>query len=229
MGTQWLSETKTALQTAGFRVQAGYPARFAPALTEAVAAVNPETMEGGCLQGIQVLVISPRGMGLEYGQSRAIQALQAVAADGNRWRFSGWRYEAGIDCWVVELHGVYRGGGYTVHVGQQAQPGVTDFQAERQLGRRLIYPHWAGEPSGAIPGRGGWTFKLTQMLPQNAQEPELGDTAFTLTVQRGTVSQVYQNCYWQFCQVQQLPEGTRVLRKGFALSREVSTSGEDAV
>lgn len=233
MGTQWLSQTAQTLRTAGFRVETGYPARRAVALSDTVAAVNILSMEQNEVQELLVTVLSPRTLGLEGCQSRAAEALQALTADGNQWRFSGWQFDREIDCWRVEIHGtpaaVTPSQPYSVSIGQVTVPYVTSFLAEQQLQRRMIYPHWAGTPSGVIPGKPGWTLKLTQLLPQTEAEPEPEAEPFSVTVRRGDQCIHYPRCYWQSYSSQQLPEGTRLLRQALALSREVTEDGSNEV
>lgn len=233
MGTQWVSQTIQTLRAAGFRVEAGYPARRAAAPHDAVAAVNILSMEQNEVRELLVTVLSPRALGLECCQNRAAEALRALTADGNQWRFSGWQFDREIDCWRVEIHGTPVAAAqslpYSVSIGQVIVPYVTSFLAEQRLDRRMIYPHWAGAPSGAIPGKQGWTLKLTQLLPQSQTEPEPEAEPFSVTVRRGNQRVHYPRCYWQSYSSQQLPEGTQLLRQALALSREVTEDESNEV
>ena len=119
--------------------------------------------------------------------------------------------------------------GFTVLIGEDVQPFVTDFLAQQEMDRRMVYPHWEGTPTRVIPGRRGWTLKLTQLLPEGAGEPEKGAEPFSLTVSRGTNRQVYRGCCWQSFSSRQKAEGTEIVRSAYALDREVTTDGQDAV
>jgi len=233
MGHEWLTQVKEALKNAGFRVEAGYPAQKAVHLTDTVAAVNLGAMEGSRIREVAVCILTPRVMGLEACQNRASDAVLALSKDGNQWRFDRWRYEAGIDCWAIEILGtpVQASGvlGYTIAIGQVQQGHVTDFLARQVQDRRLIRPHGDDTPSGVTPGRRGWTLKLTQLLPEGEAEPEEGTEPFSLTVSRGGVQQTYTGCCWAEYASQQLPEGIQIVRSAFALDREVSTDGQNAV
>lgn len=239
MGPEWLTQVENTLKQAGFRVEAGYPAHKAVDLAESVAAVNLKAMDEKEIREVLVTVLTPRKLGLEQCQSRAVQAVAVLATDGNQWNFSGWHYEEGIDCWAIEIHGIPAVAieteepempeGYTVLIGEEEQAFVTDFLAQQMQDRRLIYPHGQGIPSGVIPGKRGWTLKLTQLLPPGEPEPVDGEEPFSLEVRRGGVRQVYSGCCWQSFSSRQKPEGTEVVRSACTLSREVTTDGQDAV
>lgn len=232
MGLEWLSQAKQALVNAGFRVESGYPAHKAVHLSETVAAVNLKGMDESGVRELLITILTPRGLGLEQCQSRAAQALQALAADGNKWRFDLWRYEEGIDCWAIEIGGTQVSAepeGYTVWIGETELTGVTDFMALQVLDRRLRRPHGDGMPSGVIPGKQGWTLELTQLLGPGEPEPEAAAEPFSLTVRRGSVQQIFKACCWSAWSSRQTPEGTKIIRSAFALSREVSTDGQDEI
>ena len=236
MGPEWLTQTEEILKGAGFRTEAGYPAHKAAALTDTVAAVNLCAMDEKTVRGILVTILTPRKMGLEVCQSRAADALQALAEEGNLWSFDRWRYEEGIDCWAIEIHGIpapteetlQQTQGYSVTVGDTEVLGVTDFLAQQMPDRRMTHPHWSSAPSGVIPGKMGWILKLTQLLPWEEEEGQLQEP-FSVTVCRGQLRTVYSRCYRQSYSVRLKQEGTEVIRGFYALSREVSSDGENAV
>lgn len=235
MGLEWLTQIKQALVNAGFRVEAGYPAHKAVCLTQTAAAVNLKGMDEKEVREVLVTVLTPRSLGLEQCQSKAAEGIRALASDGNQWSFSGWRYEEGIDCWVIEICGIpaqteqaeqpAQPEGCAVWIGETEQKYVTDFLAQQTPDRRLIRPHGEGVPSGVTPGKQGWNLTLTQLLPVGEPEPEAGAEPFSLTVSRGSISQVYGACWWSGYSSRQTAEGTQVVRSAFALSREVSAGG----
>ena len=223
---------KQALENAGFRVESGYPAHKAVHLTDTVAAVNLKGMDGSTVTQVLVTILTPRALGLEQCQSRSAEAVQALMSDGNQWGFEGWRYESGIDCWAIEIGGIpvlveekVEPEGYTVSVEDSQLPYVTDFVARQVLDRRLIRPHWESAPSGVTPGKQGWNLELTQLIPAGQPEPEEGEEPFALTVHRGGIRYTYSACRWAEYSSRQMPEGTRIVRKALALSREVTTDG----
>lgn len=236
MGPEWLTQTVGILKGAGFRTEEGYPAHKAAALTDTVAAVNLCAMDEKAVRRILVTILTPRKMGLEVCQSRAADALRVLAEAGNLWSFDRWRYEEGIDCWAIEIHGtpaqteetLQQTLGYSVTMGDAELQGVTDFLVQQMPDRRMTYPHWSSEPSGAIPGKKGWLLKLTQLLPWEEEEGQLQEP-FTVTVCRGQMQMVYSRCYRQSYSARLKPEGTEVVRGFYALSREVSSVGENAV
>lgn len=214
-------------------MESGYPAHKAVHLTESVAAVNLKGMEGDSVTEVLVTVLTPRMLGLEQCQSRSAQVVQILTTAESRWSFNGWHYEEGIDCWAVEIKGVpvqaEETESYTVLLGEKEVLFVTDFLARQVQDRRLIRPHGQGDPSGMIPGKHGWDLELTQLIPVGQPETEEEGEPFTLTVRRGGYRQVYSGCRWtEYCS-RQRPEGTQIVRKALALSREVSADGTDDV
>lgn len=231
MGTQWLNRVKEILKQAGFRVEAGYPAHGAADLSDTVAAVNLAAMDEKSVREILVTVLTPRKEGLPQCQSRAERAVSALAEDGNRWSFSGWRYEAGIDCWAIEIHGspaLNALVGFTVAIGEELQENVTDFLAQQVMDRRMIYPHGQGTPSAVTPGKKGWILKLTQLFSGEEPMRQMNEP-FQLTVCRGKVRQTYTGCCWQSCASRQKPEGIETVCSIYALDREVSAVEQNAV
>lgn len=228
MGLEWLNSVTALLIDAGFRTEQGYPAAKAMGLNGTVAAVNL-TGQDSFTAKITVTILTPRSEGLSQCQAGAVEALEALLTDGGQWSFSGWQYDNGIDCYRIEIHGVRSMvraegtsvGGYQVLIGEHPQEYVSDFLARQQRDRRLIRPHGQKEPVNATPGMGGWTIKLTQMLPPEQTEPAAPEEPFCLTVNRGGHSQVFTGCYWSDYSSRQLADGTEVVRSGFALSREV--------
>ena len=214
MGHEWLTRTENRLREGGFRVEYGYPAEKAAHLTDTVAAVTAEAAWGGRISGLLVSVLTPGKLGLAQCQNRALEGLRILGEAEGQWRLAGWRYEPGIDCWIVELRGT---AGCRVLLADVPAAYVTDFLACQEQERRLIRPHAQGNPSGITSGRGGWKLKLTQLLPEDGIEPERGTEPFTLVVKRGG----RQECGWDSCSVRHEPEGIRIERTGFALDREV--------
>lgn len=233
MGLQWLKQVEQSLKEGGFRTEAGYPARRAVALSETVAAVNLQAMDGTGIRQVLVTVLTPRKLGLEQCQSKAAQALEILAQDGNQWEFDRWRYEDGIDCWVIEIRGIavdeVQRAQMAVYIGDAEQPWVTDILVQQIVQGRFVYPHWQGEPSRVIPGKKGWILKMTQLLPFGELLPEPEGESFDLSVVRQGIRQTFRDCWWESYTSREKAEGTLIVRSAFCLSREVSMDGTDAV
>lgn len=230
MGIEWLEQVVQRLTSGGFRAQSGYPGDRAMHLTDTALAVNLTGMNAETAT-VTVTVLEPRSRGLAQCQAQAAAALDALAADGEQWSFSGWQYEEKPDCYRVDVIGTRSlgtetsKGGRRVLIGEEIQENVTDFLAKQSADRRLIRPHGQAEPIGVTPGMDGWTIQLTQLIPPGESEPTEVEEPFTLTVIRGGWSRVYQKCYWSEYTSRQMESGTQVVRSGFALSREVSANG----
>lgn len=224
MGLEWLNTVKSALKTGGFSVEAGYPGKKAAHLNKTVAAVNLTGMDTEKQRlEVTVTVLTPRSLGLAACQEGALAAAEALAADGHRWSFSGWRYEEWIDCYAIEVKGVSEAEAqeaYQVLIGSQEQEYVTGFSAKRDLDRRLVRPHGQSEPSGAIPGMDGWVIRLTQVLPSGVAEPGTVAEPFQMSLVRGSVRQVYSGCYWSEYSALQSGSGLEVVRTALAVNRE---------
>lgn len=237
MGYEWLSAIEQALKEAGFRVERGYPAKRAVHLIGTVAAVNL-TQADLARQTAQatVTVLVPRKYGLDHCQEMALQAATILSGDGNSWGFSGWKYDSGIDAFAVEVIGTAsfapdEDAGETLDEGCQvsiegvAQSYVTDFLARQQSDREFVWGHGQSEPYGVTPGKGGWSIRLTQMLPGNVPEPEAVEEPFGMTVIRGGCCQQFAGCCWTEYSSRQCEQGVEVIRGGLAVSREVTVVG----
>ena len=239
-GYEWLTTLEQALRDAGFQVERGYPAKNAVYLIETVAAVNLTRLDIRQRSAtVTVAVIAPRKHGLDHCQKMAEKAALALSGAGGQWQFSGWKFDSGISCFMVEVVGTVNffpgdegwiaDAGYQVLIGGQVQEYVTDFLARQERDRRLIRPHGQAEPTAVTPGMDGWTIRLTQLLPSGQPEPVQPEEPFTMKVTRGGQSQVYSGCCWSDYTSQQCAQGTRVIRSGFALRREVSSDGSNEV
>lgn len=233
MGEQWLSDVTAALRESGWRTESGYPGTAAVQLEGAVAAVNlsrGNTKEASV--GITVSVLVPRTAGLAQCQTLAAQAAVLLSGVGGDWCFEGWTYDSTLDCFRVEVEGnavlsaleegTAEDGGYEVLIGETVQRYVTEFSAKKDAQRRLVRPHGQSGAVGVTPGMDGWSIELVQLLPDGEAEPEETADTFSLTVQRGGSSMCYIDCCWAEYESRQGSDGVQVVRRGFALSREVS-------
>jgi len=189
--------------------------------------------------GITVSVLVPRSQGVASCQSLAAQAAVLLSTVGGDWSFEGWDYDSRTDCFRVEVEGnaVFSiqdevevvDEGYEIIIEDGLQLHVTEFTARKDAQRRLIRPHGQSGPVGTTPGMNGWIIELVQLLPSGVAEPEETADGFTLTVGRGGILVRYLGCCWAEYESRQKPEGIQVLRRGFAVSREVADSGNNEV
>lgn len=228
MGLEWLETAKQALETAGFRVETGYPGGGWPVLTETVAGVNVT----GCNSAdgsvtVTAAVLTPRTLGLGECQEKALLAAQALAAQGTV-SFDRWQYDETLDCYCIELAAqiqeaqAVQSAQITVSVGGVEQEYVTRFYARQASDRRLIGAMGEAGPVGITPRSGGWSLELVQVLPETAAEPSETAEPFVVTVRRGSYSQMFTGCCWSDYSIESTDDGLRVTRKGFALGREES-------
>lgn len=228
----YLEEVEETLERIGFQTGLGYPGSWAVHVTQPLAAVSGAGLDHDAgTARVKVSVLSPRALGLSQCQSQAAAALEALAELGSGWHYSGWQFDDNLDCYRVEVEGEIpvvfsgsgpvRSAGWQITIEQEPQLWVTDFLARQQADRRLLRPHGTPEPVGVTPGMGGWSIRLTQLLPMSEAEPAQVEEPFALTVAWGDNRQVYQKCFWSDYSARKQPGGTLVVRSGFALSREV--------
>jgi hypothetical protein len=99
--------------------------------------------------------------------------------------------------------------------------GVVSFRAVRDQGRRLRGAMGRGEPVGVTSGTDGWTIELVQRTAREIQTEE----PFELTLRRGTRTERFGGCCWNETVLQYDAAGERMIRRGFALTREVLENG----
>ena len=141
-------------------------------------------------------------------------------------------YLDGLDCFCVTVlarQRVLRGGDGSfsgmrmqVFCGEAEQTGVESFTAVRNQGRRMLGAFCQSEVVGITPGCGGWELELVQRtdrLPDGAAEP------FVLTVREGDRESRYLGCGWNEERFEHTSRGLRLIRRGFALSREEVSHG----
>ena len=229
MGSEWLNLARQTLESAGFAVEEGYPGRRAPVLEGPAVALNLTGVDlGEKTAGITAAVLVPRKMGLALAQEKAEEAARALQPLGGKWRFEGHSFDSHLDGYCVEVRGklsVAEEPGYRVSINGGRLLWVTDFLARQQQDRRFTRPHGASGPGSVTPGMGGWKIRLTQMVPSGSPEPELERDGFELDVIREGVKTRYIGCCWDEYSSQQTEMGTRVIRTGLALSREVTADG----
>ena len=229
MGREWLNLARQTLEAAGFAVEAGYPGKRAPVLEGPAVALNLTGLDlGEGRTELTAAVLVPRKMGLALAQEKAEEAARALQALGGRWHFEGHRFDSHPDAYCVEVRGklaMEPEAGYRVSINGGRQNWVTDFLARQQQDRRFTRPHGASAPGSVTPGMGGWKIRLTQMVPSGSPEPEPEEDGFDLDVIRAGVKTRYIGCCWDEYSTQQTETGTRVIRTGLALSREVTADG----
>ena len=112
-------------------------------------------------------------------------------------------------------------GAMEVCVGGLLLEGVISFRAVRDQGRRRRGARGRGEPVGGTSGTDGGTIELVQ---RTTQEPQTAEP-FELTLRRGKRSERFGGCCWNETVLEYDAAGGRMIRRGFALTREVLENG----
>ena len=228
MGYELLNAVVELLRGEGISAGEAYPGAGAPAVDGPQAAVGLMELDVPTgLAKFQVRVLSPRILGGWCCQSWAARVSEVLGRMGMACEVREMVYLDGLDCFCVEIRaeqhvirrrdGSYAGARMQVFCGDAEQTGVESFTAARNQGRRILGAFCQSEVVGITPGRGGWELELIQRtdhLPAGTAEP------FVLTVREGDRESRYLGCGWNEERFAHTRQGLRLIRRGFALSRE---------
>lgn len=232
MGRECLEWVLGLLQQGGIPAGEGWPGKRRPEPEEAVAAVGLRAMdwEKGLVR-IAVDLLSPRYLGGWHCQLRAAEAVRLLHGAGFSCETEQMEYLPESDCFRIGIlastavepkgEGWTAAGAMEVCVDGQPLEGVISFRAVRNQGRRLLGSMARGEPVGITSGTDGWTVELVQRTAREIQTEE----PFELTLRRGTRTERFGGCCWNETVLQYDAAGVRMIRRGFALTREVQTDG----
>lgn len=230
MGYELLEALTELLAEAGIRAGEEYPAGERVEILSPVAAVGLRELDFTAGEArFDLRILSPRILGGWCCQTHAAKICKALHDGGLTVRSGEMEYLSGSDCFCISLsaawgivpgeQGWVRGRRWQVFCGGVEQENVVAFRAVRDQGRRIIGALWQGEPTGITPGKGGWSLELEQMVtaePADIAEP------FVLEVRHGGTVHRYSGCCWNETELRHSQAGLRLIRRGFALGREVS-------
>ena len=232
MGREYLEWILGLLQQGGIQAGEAWPGERRPEPEEAVAAVGLRAMdwESGVVR-IAVDLLSPRHLGGWHCQMRAAEANRLLHGAGFSCETEQMEYLPESDCFRVgilaaaavepNVEGWTAAGAMEVCVNDLPLEGVISFRAVRNQGRRLLGSMARGEPVGVTSGTDGWTIELVQRTAREIQTEE----PFALTLRRGTRTERFGGCCWNETVLQYDAAGGRMIRRGFALTREVLENG----
>ena len=180
---------------------------------------------------ISVDLLSPRHLGGWHCQMRAAEANRLLHGAGFSCETEQMEYLPESDCFRVGIlaaaavepngEGWTAAGAMEVCVDGLPLEGVISFRAEQDQGRRLLGSMARGEPVGVTSGTGGWTIELVQRTTREIQPEE----PFELTLRCGTRTERFGGCCWNETILEYDAAGGRMIRRGFALTREVLENG----
>ena len=232
MGRECLEWVLGLLQQGGIPAGEGWPGERRPEPEEAVAAVGLRAMdwEKGLVR-ISVDLLSPRRLGGWHCQMRAAEANRLLHGAGFSCETEQMEYLPESDCFRVGIlastavetnsEGWTAAGAMEVSMNNLPLEGVISFRAEQDQGRRLLGSMARGEPVGVTSGTDGWTIELVQRTTREIQTEE----PFELTLRRGTRTERFRGCCWNETVLQYDAAGVRMIRRGFALTKEVLENG----
>ena len=232
MGRECLEWVLGLLQQGGIPAGEAFPGTHRPEPEEAVVAVGLRAMdwEKGLVR-IAVDLLSPRHLGGWHCQLRAAEAVRLLHGAGFSCETEQMEYLPESDCFRIGIlastavepkgEGWTTAGAMEVCVNDLPLEGVISFRAVRNQGRRLLGSMARGEPVGVTSGTDGWTVELVQRTAREIQTEE----PFELTLRRGTRTERFGGCCWNETVLQYDAAGVRMIRRGFALTREVLENG----
>ena len=233
MGYELLKALVMLLRGEGISAGESYPGPGAPAVDGPQAAVGLLELDVPAgLASFQVRVLSPRKLGGWGCQIWAARVSEILSRTGMTCEAGEMEYLDGLDCFCVTIRadqrvlrrsdGSFVGVRLEVFCGDAEQTGVESFTAVRNQGRRVLGAFCQSEAVGITPGHGGWELELVQRtdrLSDGAAEP------FVLTVREGDRESRYLGCGWNEERFEHTHRGLRLIRRGFALSREEVSHG----
>lgn len=232
MGRECLEWVLGLLSQGGIPAGEAWPGNRRPEPEEAVAAVGLRAMdwEKGLVR-ITVDLLSPRYLGGWHCQLRAAEANRLLHGAGFSCETEQMEYLPESDCFRIGIlactaveptgEGWTAAGAMEVCVNDLPLEGVISFRAVRNQGRRLLGSMARGEPVGVTSGTDGWTIELVQRTAREIQTVE----PFDLTLRRGTRTERFGGCCWNETVLEYDAAGGRMIRRGFALTREVLENG----
>ena len=232
MGRECLEWVLGLLSQGGIPAGEGWPGARRPEPEEAVATVGLRAMEWEKgLVRIAVDLLSPRRLGGWHCQLRAAEAARLLHGAGFSCETEQMEYLPESDCFRVGIiaavaaepngEGWTAAGAMEVCVDGLPLEGVISFRAVRNQGRRLRGAMGRGEPVGITSGTDGWSIELVQRTTREMQTAE----PFGLTLRRGGRTEQFGGCCWNETVLEYDAAGGRMIRRGFALTREVLENG----
>jgi hypothetical protein len=122
--------------------------------------------------------------------------------------FGTFRGPAALDSWIVSAD-------FDVQMGGEILPNVVAFRAEQAI------DELTGTPlSSAV-----WSFRIEEVFGRRERPKPQPAEPFDVTVVRGGVVEVFSDCSWISCQMENTSTGLRQIRKGISRNRTVFISG----
>ena len=229
MGYELLEELAQLLRRLGLTAGEEYPGYQQPEVEKATAAVGLRELDMAAGQAhYNIRILSPRILGGWCCQIWAARVSEALHGAGMTVSTEEMEYLSGSDCFCISMtavqsvifgpEGWMAGTPMELRCGEEILRGVVSFTAHRDQGRRILGAFCQSEPVGISSGRDGWVLELVQQgerMPQQLPEP------FTLTVREYGFKWIYTGCGWNEERYEHTGQGLRLIRRGFALGREV--------
>lgn len=209
MGFDKIAEAVTALNEAGLRAQRGYPAGKMPAITDAVAAVNVESVTPEQTKLAVQVFSATDGPGCEDAAKTAMQALSGIEASCT---VAGcqWDSRAGVFSCLVTASWRERVA-CTVTVDGKDVPYAVDVTAKKQISRVQVTDPETEAVTEECRDL-GWSITIRELLPPDylPETEEKGE--FTLYIFREGGRERYEKCQWIQILLENVPGGIRRTR-----------------
>lgn len=218
MGQTIVQQVVTTLCDAGIDAIRAYPAEKLSSLGGVRVAVGLQSTdpENG-MATVLIRVCSPISKGGSVCEDAASQVCVLLRGMGGQCSQSQCRQLDRKDIFCVEVSAVFLGWdvgdgwtGFAVSLGGTALPYVRAVKVWRSIG------------DGASLSEAAWKFRIEETLPPEASEGTAVAEPFTLTVTRGSRSEVYAQCSLTYHRCELDAGALRRIRQGVAGSRTVN-------
>ena len=221
MGTIVGSVIET-LKGAGIRADEAYPGGRIPALTGPVAAVRLGKMDRSVrTTSVQVIIMSPAGLGGAVGESTALRAIEALEAMGGTCVKGLCQFDDMADVFHIEINAEFfgvatesewdPGPGYAIKLGDQQLRWVTGFTSRRQTDDEIT----------SI-ANAKWEFTMEELLGPGSIDPPEPSEPFTLYVTRENTYETFTGCTLTSVKRTDTLRGISQVRTGVASKRLLS-------
>jgi hypothetical protein len=230
VGITVLRQILQLLLDAGFNADVAYPGQRYPVVTRPMVTVHISEVDSvQYTVTMEVTVHCPASLGGAVCEEEALRVLESLAGAGAECTQKSCQYDGIAKVYSVSILALFRQIvevgkpvlEFRVKIGDLVMTRAVAFSAEQKLDHRLVYS--MGESAAEIcPGSGVWEITLEEWYLPGMVEGPGNSEPFTLSFDSEIRKETYSGCRWVEQKRQFASDGLHLVRKGIALSREVS-------
>lgn len=228
-----LEMVRYCLREAGFTVSTAYPGQVFPQINSTVAAVHIDKVERDALSvTVEINIICPASMGGTKCEMEALRATEALRTSGAVCVQNGCSYDGVAQVYMVPILATYTGStqetsctiwpGFVLYVDSTFHRYAVEFTTERVRDIAPVYNAGGGAAAGYVPGREEYRIQLEELIPTGETEYEDPVEPFDIEVRSSGTVETFSGCRWTSSHRVRNRYGLRRIRKGYAMSREVT-------